>query len=651
MKILSKTIFFILFFSMSFSFNQNPVDYNITFEKDTLVAGSFIDINIDIDVEKGFYVYSADSLSLFPTRLEWTDSSYFSVFYPVIQPKPKTKTDLSTNTDIFYHEGYTQLEQRAKLNQNIKLGEHNLSGEFIYQVCNDKMCIPKWENFNKKVYIQSNLDSSIVEFNNLTTNEPNKHNRDQSIISKFMLAFFAGLIAILTPCVFPMIPMTVAFFAKSSNDNYRDSIKAGIIYGLSIIIIFTVIGVLFSAVFGVADLANELATSATANIIFAFIFLVFAISFFGYFEITIPNKLLNRINKKADAGGLLGIFFMALTLVLVSFSCTAPIVGTVMIDAVSGNIVQPIIVMLGFSIAFAIPFSLFAIFPGWLERLPKSGGWLNSVKIVLGFLELALCIKFLSMPDQAYHWGLLDRHVFLIIWISIFGAMGFYLLGFIKFKNDSKVMSFGYLRITFIIITFTFCGYMFSGLIGGNVSALSGIIPPPKYTYTSGNCKDIKPKYSNKLHIPHNIDGYFSYEQALDCAEQLDKPIFIDFTGHACFNCRRMEENVWIDEKVKTMLNDLYIVVALYVDDRTLLNQEEIYVSSFDGRLKKTLGKKNYDLQITEFGSNAQPFYVLLDYADKETLVEPKAYDTNIDNFIEFLELGINEFNKKRNLN
>ena len=628
LKKYSLYVIYVSIFTFLHSISNEGMQYTLSINKNEIKDNDIIiELTADIKIDKGYYTYSSDStLSLNPTRFEWDDFSVFQNLHQIIEPLPTVKYEESFKQDIGKHYKDIKLIQKLIPKNDIPPGNYELSGLFIYQVCDDTKCIPYWDevNFNIEISDYNNYQDSIFI-------------KIYGMVSSFFIAFLAGLIAIVTPCVFPMIPMTVAFFAKNSNKNNKETIKTGLLFGLSIIIIFITLGVLLSAVFGAVDLANQLATSAFANIIFAVIFLIFAISFFGYFEIQIPTGILNKINKKADSGGMIGTFFMALTLVLVSFSCTAPIVGTVMIDAVSGDIIKPIVVMLGFSIAFAIPFSLFAIFPSWLERLPQSGGWLNSVKVVLGFLELALCIKFLSMPDQAYHWGLLDRNVFLIIWIIIFAAMGLYLLGLIKFQHDSQLENLGFTRLILSIVTFSFCIYMGLGVSGGNVPMLAGIIPPPKPSnYTQGDCS-VEVEYSKILHLPHNLKGYFDYEEARECAIDLNKPLFLDFTGHACFNCRRMEENVWIDSEVKQILEEDYIVVALYVDDKTSIEDDKY----------KTIGKKNFDFQVNKFNSNAQPFYVLLDPKDEAILTSPKAYDTNIDSFIDFLNKGKDRYYDK----
>ena len=492
-----------------------------------------------------------------------------------------------------------------------------------------------------------------------------KANMDKSLLWFFIISFGAGLLAILTPCVFPMIPMTVTFFMKGSENRRKAKVQA-IFYGLSIIVIYTVIGTIVAVTLG-ANFANFLSTHWIPNVFFFLIFLIFAASFLGMFEITLPNWLVNSADKQADKGGYTGTFFMAFTLVLVSFSCTGPIVGAILVQSAGGKILMPIIGMLGFSLAFAIPFALFAFFPSWLANLPKSGGWLNSVKVVLGFLELALGLKFLSIADQTYHWGILDREVYLAIWIVIFTLMGFYLLGKLKFNHDSDLPFISVPRLTLAIITFSFVVYMIPGMFGAPLKFLSGYLPPmsshdfdlnhiireevksasfgdASHQAASQLCD--KPKHAEILHLPHGLEGYFDYEQALACSRELNKPLFLDFTGHGCVNCREMEANVWADPAVLSILREDYIVVALYVDDKTELPESEWVVSTYDGKTKKTIGKKYADFQITRFNVNAQPYYVLLDTSGK-LLNKPRAYDLSVPAFIDFLDQGLKNFNKQ----
>ena len=458
-----------------------------------------------------------------------------------------------------------------------------------------------------------------------------------------------------------MIPMTVTFFTGGNSSNAA-AIREAIIYGLSIIAIYTVVGTLVSVIFGPA-FANWLSTHWLPNLFFFAIFIFFALSFLGLFEITLPSSLVNKVDQQADKGGYYGIFFMAFTLVLVSFSCTGPIVGSVLVESAGGQFVKPIVGMLGFSLAFAIPFALFAAFPQWLNNLPKSGGWLNSVKVVLGFLELALALKLLSVADQVYHWSLLAREDYLTLWIVIFALLGFYLLGKLRLPHDSKLETIPVPRLILAIATFSFVVYLIPGLFGAPLKALAGYLPPmhthdfnmplliAQQQSASGGATLVsneevlcdEPKYSDLLHFPHGIQGYFDYDQALACAQAQNKPLFIDFTGHGCVNCREMEARVWSDPAVLQRLKEDFVVVALYVDEKTELPESAWYTSDYDSKVKKTIGKQNADLQIRRFNNNAQPYYVLLN-SQGELLAEPKAYDLSVTNFVDFLELGKKRF-------
>jgi thiol:disulfide interchange protein DsbD len=400
-------------------------------------------------------------------------------------------------------------------------------------------------------------------------------------------------------------------------------------------------------------------------VFFFAIFVFFAFSFFGMFEITLPSWLVNKSDAQADKGGWSGAFFMAFTLVLVSFSCTGPIVGAILVESANGEILKPIIGMFGFSLAFALPFGIFAFFPSLMNNMPKSGGWLNSVKVVLGFLELALGLKFLSIADQTYHWGILDRDIYLAIWIVIFTLMGIYLLGKIKFSHDSDVKFISVPRLMFVIVTFSFVLYMVPGLFGAPLKMLSGYLPPQEshdfdinaivrnnlesVSFSENTSKEIceTPKYADKLHLPHGIKGFFDYDQALACSKKQNKPIFVDFTGHGCVNCREMEANVWSDPEVLKSLKKDFIVVALYVDDKTELPENEWYTSEYDGKVKKTIGKKFADLQISRFNVNAQPYYVILDSEGKQMTKKSHAYDKDIDLFKSFLNEGLETFKKQ----
>jgi thiol:disulfide interchange protein DsbD len=470
-----------------------------------------------------------------------------------------------------------------------------------------------------------------------------------SFLGFFILAFIAGLAALLTPCVFPMIPMTVSFFTQG-----RSKFQA-LLYGFSIILIYTLIGAAIAPLMG-PETANHLSTEWIPNLIFFIVFIVFGLSFLGLFEITLPGTFINKVDQQSEKGGLIGVFFMAFTLVLVSFSCTGPLVGSILVSSAGGEFLKPIVGMFAFSLAFAIPFTLFAFFPGWLSSMPKSGGWLNSVKVVLGFVEIALAFKFLSIADQAFHWGILDREINIAIWIVVVMLIGIYLMKGFRLPGDTgkdvEDKRVSIIRLTFASIAFVFVVYITPGMWGAPLKALAGYLPP-MHTHdfdliaASRNAKPNQicdePKYGDFLHLPHGINGYFDYEQALLCARQQNKPVFIDFTGHGCTNCREMEAVVWSDPQVLDKLKNEFVVVALYVDDKTELPESEWYTSKYDNKVKKTIGKQNADLQIANLNNNAQPFYVLVG-KDERVLVTPYGYDKSVEGFIKFLDEGKKKF-------
>ncbi len=491
---------------------------------------------------------------------------------------------------------------------------------------------------------------------------PDPVNKAGGLWAFALLAFTFGLAALLTPCVFPMVPMTVSLFT-SGNDSRQRGIFKALVYGASIIGIYVLMGVLVSVLLG-EDGPNLIATHWLPNLIFFVVFVVFGLSFLGLFEITLPHQIVNSVDAQADRGGWAGIFFMALTLVVVSFSCTAPIVGSILSMAARGERIQPIVGMLGFSLAFALPFTLFAIFPSWLKSLPRSGGWLNTVKVVLGFIELMLALKFLSTADLAYHWHLLDRDVYIVLWIVLSALLGFYLLGKYRLSHDSPLDHLSVGRLLMAVLAFAFTVYLVPGLFGAPLPLLAGYLPPqskrdfsvaaaengPPAAATSANtaAREV-PRFGDFLELPHNLTGYFDLEQAKRVARQQHKPIFIDFTGHACVNCRKMEATVWSDPQVLSQLRNDYVVVALYVDDKTELPRKEWYTSTHDKQVKTTLGKQNADLQITRYGVNAQPFYILLDPDDatSQPLVAPIAYEPDVAQFSAFLRAGSQQFHKR----
>ena len=475
-----------------------------------------------------------------------------------------------------------------------------------------------------------------------------------------LLAFISGLAALLTPCVFPMVPMTVSYFTGGQDSRSRGILKA-LVYGLSIILIYTLIGVVVARLLG-EEGPNFMATHWLPNLLFFVVFVAFGLSFLGLFEINLPNSIVNKADTQADKGGWLGVFFMAFTLVLVSFSCTGPIVATVLGLAARGQTLAPVVGMVGFSLAFALPFTLFAIFPSMLKSLPRSGGWLNTVKVVLGFVELMLALKFLSMVDLAYHWGILTRDVYLVLWIVLSALLGLYLLGRYRLSHDSTLEHLSVGRLLMAVLAFSFMTYLIPGLFGAPLPLLAGYLPPqsshdfsiasaeggatPALARASLPAQCEAPRYAEFLELPHQLPGYFDLEQAKRCAKAQNKPLFIDFTGHACVNCRKMEASVWSDPQVLKRLRDDYVVVALYVDDKAELPAAEQYVSPRDKQLKTTLGKRNADLQITHYGFNAQPYYVVLDPNDPtdKPLTAPIAYEPSVTKFSEFLDQGKSQY-------
>ena len=660
----------------SFKVQQNKPD------EATLLLVATIDYN--------WHLYSQDipPKGPIPTTFSFTPGPEYKLIGKVTEPKAIEENDPNFNMVLKFFSESVTFRQKIKV---LSAKDFVIKGKLEFMCCDDKQCIPPEEvefSFN----IKGNPVSTVTTVTNVTidtvktaavavikkADSIEKKLNDvvlrateadtaakKSLLWFFFISFLAGLAAIVTPCVFPMIPMTVTFFMHDTTSKRKARFEA-IVYGLSIVMIYTVIGTIVAVTLG-ANFANFLRTHWIPNVFFFLIFVVFAASFLGMFEITLPGWLVNKADKQADKGGYSGAFFMAFTLVLVSFSCTGPIVGAILVQSAGGALLTPIIGMLGFSLAFALPFALFAFFPSWLAGLPKSGGWLNSVKVVLGFLELALGLKFLSIADQTYHWGILDREVYLAFWIVIFTLMGLYLLGKLRFHHDTDLPYISVPRITLAIITFTFVVYMIPGMWGAPLKALSGYLPPqtsmdfdleaiiqkqvsqvgsggggsPESTLCS------KPKYSEFLHLPHGLQGYFDYKQALECAKKLNKPLFIDFTGHGCVNCREMEANVWSDPQVLKLLREKFIVTALYVDDKTDLTENEWITSTYDGKVKKTIGKKYADFQISRFNVNSQPYYVLLDTAGN-MLTTPRAYDKDIDAFVKFLNTGLDAFGKEQ---
>lgn len=473
----------------------------------------------------------------------------------------------------------------------------------------------------------------------------------QSLWSIFIAGLLGGFAAVLMPCIFPMLPMTVSFFTKSSPG--KSGVGKAFIYGLSIIVIYVLLGLLITLLFG-ADALNDLSTNGIFNFFFFLLLVVFAASFFGAFEIALPSGWVNKISSKSGGSGLGGIFFMAATLALVSFSCTGPIIGTLLVQtATTGALLGPAIGMFGFSLALALPFTLFAMFPSWMNSLPKSGGWLNSVKVSLGFLELAFALKFLSNVDLAYHWKWFDREVFLSLWIVIFGLFGLYLLGKLRFSHDSTVAHITIPRLFLAVVCLSFTVYLVPGLWGAPLKSVSAFLPPMSsqdFDLSSGSSHEKQPvntgtrKYTDLFEAPKGFQPFFDYDEGIAYAQHAGKPVMIDFTGHACVNCRKMEANVWPDAGVNKLINDDYVLIQLYVDDKTSLPENEQFTNE-EGRRIKTIGNKWSNLQTSAFKANSQPFYVLLNPNTKQLLTQPQGADYDVERYKEFLKKGLDSYN------
>ena len=544
--------------------------------------------------------------------------------------------------------------------QDVKVNDGNarFTGTIFTNACTGGACKAEYYDFDVKI------GETAATVASESAEEPvQKTAFPWGLILQAILWGFAML---LTPCVFPMVPMTVSFFLKGSESVAQGRFKAGM-YGLFIVLLYTLpiaLLIVITRIIGgesvTADIFNWIATHWLPNILFFIIFMVFAASFFGAFEITLPQSLVNKSDKGSDKKGLAGVFFMALTLVLVSFSCTGPIVGNVLIQATSSNGAWwiPIVTMLAFSIAFALPFTLLAFFPSLLKDLKKSGGgWLNTVKVVMGFIEVALGFKFLSMADQTYHWGLLDREIYLAIWIVTFALLGFYLLGKLKFAHDDDVPHISVTRLSLAIVVFSFVVYMVPGMWGAPLSGLSGYLPPistQDYILSPGGTANVvtvdapaksESKKYDFLHLPHNLDGYFDLEQGLEAAKELGKPVFVDVTGHACVNCREMEQRVWSDPAALDILRNEYVIVALYVDDKHKLDENDWVTDAETGKVYKDLGRVNSYIAREKFNVNAQPNYVLLS-PEGEILVPTHSYDLSVENFINFLNSGVEAYKK-----
>ena len=629
--------------------DKSPVQFVFSTQR---TSDSLVQLTISAKLEKGF--------QLFGVKKQSVEDEFVS----------SLQLDNTITTDSISEEGkLMQIPATDASLPAFRVYEDSVRFSYFFKVpANDSIILKGSLNWLGKQADEypSGSESFAVEVLPTSNDEAENNSEiaNQTLWQIFLLTFLTGLLAVITPCVFPLIPVTVSFFLKRSKTRAA-GIKNALWYSLSIIGIYTVPTILLVLLFG-DDILYQISTSAISNLLFFAIFLVFAISFFGAFELQLPNSWANKADQKAGKGGLGGIFFMALTLVIVSFSCTGPIVGTLLGQTSTGGVsTAPIIGMLGFGVGLALPFSLFAFFPSMLQSLPKSGGWLNSVKVSFGFIELALALKFLSNVDLIYHWRLLDRDVFLVLWIVIFVLLGIYLLGKLKFSHDSDLPYVSVPRLFFAIASFSFALYILPGLWGAPLRHLSGFIPPDgtqefnldalkyqlnsrtKESTTTINLAQPPQRLADKLHVPYGLIAYFTLEEGMAAAKALNKPIMLDFTGHSCANCRKMEKEVWKDPAVLQRMKENFVLVSLYVDESTDLPIKEQYIKK-DGDKVITEGDKNLDYEITQFGFNAQPLYMFLDLNGKPLSTIKYGYNPDIAKFIAHLDAAKAAFEKNK---
>ncbi len=622
----------------------DPVSWEFTQHH---LSNNEIELNFKAIIEDNWHVYSQfiEGDGPVPTEFTFTTASGYELVDAINEGESIEEFDPNFEMILKYFEHEVIFTQKIKV---ISSEDFKIEGNVYFMVCDEKQCLPPEEvEFSFEI-------KGVGGGTTIVSEELLEEKEAEGMWWLFFIAFMSGFAALLTPCVFPLIPMTVSFFTKQSKTKAK-GIANAIIYGLSIIVIYVALGVGVSSVFG-ADALNNMATNVYFNIGFFLLLIIFGASFLGAFEIQLPSSWTNKSVEAEGKGGLIGIFFMAFTLALVSFSCTGPIVGTLLVEAATGGYMGPIIGMLGFSLAIALPFALFAAFPGWLNSLPQSGGWLNSVKVTLGFLEIALAFKFLSNADLVLQTHLLERELFIAIWIMIFGLLTMYLLGFLKFAHDSDLKHISVSRLSVAILTGTLTLYMIPGLWGAPLKIINAFPPPMQYSespFGVGNSDggtSISAYKEKGQHLgPQGIMVFHDYEEGMAYAKEVNKGVVVDFTGWACVNCRKMEEQVWSNPNVKSMLANDIVLISLYVDEREELPESEKHETTLAGKKKKvkTTGDKWMVLQANTYGTNSQPYYVFLNH-DERQMVEPANYQDygTVELFTDWLNRGIQEFKK-----
>jgi len=632
----------------------DPVIWDFGYEKK---GDNLYELIFTAAIEKGSHIYSMDipEGGPIPTSIRFDTINDFS-----FNEQPWEAVEPEELFDEAFGFRIKSFSNKAEFRQQITSNSPSftVTGEVNYMACNNMTCSPP-----KDVAFEIIIHDPAVKQEITSANTVIQTDSKKGLLAFFILSLVAGFAGILTPCVFPMIPMTVAFFSQGS-ENRRKSVLKAIIFGISIILIYSLLGIIVSLTSAGAGFANMLSTHWIPNIIFFALFLLFAISFFGAFEIVLPNKWVTGADSKVDKGGLLAAFFMGLTTVIVSFSCTGPIIGALLVEAASGDVLKPTLGMFGFGLAFALPFTLFALFPSVVSKMPESGGWLNSIKVVLGFIMLILGMKFLMTIDSVYSIGILSRDIFLSIWIVLFALLGLYLTGKIKFTHDNDLQHIGTFRLFLIIAVFSFMLYLITGLFGSPLKGLSGFLPPqetswfyksqllrenetvpsPVFNISTASELCSEPKYGDLFNMPLGLTVYFEYKQGLACAKEQGKPALIDFKGHACANCKVMEAKVWSDPEILHRLRDNFVIISLYTDDRTQLPENEWITSSVDGKVKKTIGKVNEDIEISKYKTNALPLYIITDH-EGNPLNSPMPTNLDVEEYKNWLDEGVRIFN------